>query len=209
MTDPVHRYLALNCTLKPGDQASSTDVLLSSVTSQLDQHGYVGTTRRVVDEHVAFGVTADEGDGDGWPRIRDELLAADVLVLGTPIWLGHPASVCQMVLERLDAFLGDTDDRGQMRTVDRVAMVAVVGNEDGAHHVVAETFQGLNDCGFSLAPGAATYWVGEAMGRTDLKDLDEIPEATASTTSTMVANAVHLVDRLRGDGRYPSLEARG
>lgn len=209
MADEPHRYLALNCSLKPGGEPSSTDVLLSSVTSQLEAHGYVGTTMRVVDEHVAFGVTADEGDGDGWPAIRTALLAADVFVLGTPIWLGHPASVCQVVLERLDAFLSDTDDRGQMRTVDRVAMVAVVGNEDGAHHVVAETFQGLNDCGFSLAPGAATYWVGEAMGRIDLKDLDEIPERTASTTTTMVHNAMHLVDRLRGDGRYPTLESAG
>ncbi len=206
MADEPHRYLALNCSLKPGNEASSTDVLLASVTSQLETHGYVGTTRRVVDEHVAFGVTADEGDGDGWPRIRDELLDADVLVLGTPIWLGHPASVCQVVMERLDAFISDTDDRGQMRTVDRVAMVAVVGNEDGAHHVVAETFQGLNDCGFSLAPGAATYWVGEAMGRIDLKDLDGIPDTTAETTAAMVRNAVHLAERLRGAGRYPSLD---
>ncbi|MDQ2677579.1 MAG: NAD(P)H-dependent oxidoreductase [Actinomycetota bacterium] len=209
MTEEPHRYLALNCSLKSGEESSSTDVLLSSVTSQLESRGYVGTTLRVVDEHVAFGVTADEGAGDGWPRIRTALLAADVLVLGTPIWLGHPASVCQVVLERLDAFLSDTDERGQMRTVDRVAMVAVVGNEDGAHHVIAETFQGLNDCGFSLAPGAATYWVGEAMGGVDLKDLDEIPEKTATTTSTMVRNAVHLVERLRGDGRYPALESAG
>lgn len=207
MADAQHRYLALNCSLKSGEESSSTDVLLSSATSQLEANGYVGATLRVVDEHVAFGVSADEGDGDGWPRIREAVLAADVLVLGTPIWLGHPSSVCQMVLERFDAFLTDTDDRGQMRTVDRVAMVAVVGNEDGAHHVVAEAFQGLNDCGFSLAPGAATYWVGEAMGSVDLQDLDAIPESTASTTSTMVANAVHLASRLRGDGRYPQLES--
>lgn len=205
MTD--RGYLALNCSLKGGREDSSTDVLLASITDRLDSRGYRGSTVRVVDQGVAFGVTADEGDGDGWPDIRAAILDAELFVLGTPIWLGHPSSVCQMVLERIDAFLADTDERGQMRTVDRVAMVAVVGNEDGAHHVTAETFQALNDCGFSLAPGAATYWVGEAMGKVDLQDLDAIPELTETTTETMVTNAIHLADRLRGPGRYPWLGA--
>jgi hypothetical protein len=91
-----------------------------------------------------------------------------------------------------------------MRTVDRVATVAVVGNEDGAHHVGAELFQGLNDVGFSLAPGAMTYWVGEAMQQTDYNDLDHVPEKTAQTTKAMVTNAVHLA-RLLHDRRYPAL----
>ncbi len=91
-----------------------------------------------------------------------------------------------------------------MSTVDKVAMVAVVGNEDGAHHVGAELFQGLNDVGFTLAANAMTYWVGEAMQSTDYKDLDSAPEKTAQTTSTMVTNAVHLAERLAKE-RYPSL----
>jgi multimeric flavodoxin WrbA len=200
------RYLALNCTLKPAGEASSTDVLLELVTSLLEQHGLHGSTERVVVHDVAFGVSADEGDGDGWPVLRRAVLDADVLVLGTPIWLGHPASVTQMVLERLDAFLSDTDDRNQMRTVDRIGLVAVVGNEDGAHHVGAELFQGLNDTGFTLPPGAMTYWVGEAMGSTDLKDLGELPEATVSVATTMVTNAVHLLGLLRG-APFPALRS--
>jgi len=198
------RYLALNCTLKPSGEASSTDVLLEDITRRLDAEGARGATRRAVDHHLAFGVSADEGDGDGWPELRAEVLAADLFVLGTPIWLGHPASVSQVVLERLDAFLGETDDRDQITTVDRVAMVAVVGNEDGAHHVGAELFQGLNDVGFALAPGAMTYWVGEAMGSTDLKDLDDMPASTSWTTATMVANAVHLARLLQRDP-FPAL----
>lgn len=190
-------YLALNCSLKGSGEDSSTEVLLSHITDQLDAEGLRGRTERVVDHGVAFGVTADEGDGDGWPALRSALLDAEILVMGTPIWLGHPASVSQVVLERLDAFLGETDERHQMRTVDRVAMVAVVGNEDGAHHVGAELFQGLNDVGFTLAPGAMTYWVGEAMASTDLKDLERIPDATASTARTMVHNSLHLARLLR------------
>lgn len=198
-------YVALNCTLTSSPGPSSTDRLLGLITGLLEDQGFTGSTTRVVDHDVAFGVTDDEGAGDGWPRIRSDVLDADVLLLGTPIWLGHPSSVAQMVLERLDALLAHKDSRGQLTTVDKVAMVAVVGNEDGAHHVGASLFQGLNDVGFTLAPMAMTYWVGEAMGSTDFKDLDEVPASVASTATTMVANTAHLVRTLAED-RYPALE---
>jgi multimeric flavodoxin WrbA len=199
------RYLALNCSLKAGDEPSSTDALLDHICKLADAEGAVGDRVRVRDAQVAFGVSADEGEGDGWPAIRRQVLAADVLILATPIWLGHPTSVSQMVLERLDAFLGETDDRGQMSTVDRVALVAVVGNEDGAHHVGAELFQGLNDVGFTIPAGGMTYWVGEAMQTTDFKDLDPAPEKTIETARTMVRNGLHLAQTLR-ERRYPQLE---
>lgn len=199
------RYLALNCTLKGEAQDSSTQVLLDHVTGLLHERGWKGSTVRVVDRNVAFGVTEDEGDGDGWPEIHQELLAADLLVWGTPIWLGHPSSVTQMALERVDSLIADTDDRNQMRSVDKLAIAAVVGNEDGAHMVGSQVFQGLNDAGFTIPPGGMTYWVGEAMQGTDLKDLDEIPEKTASTAATMVANATHLAQLLR-DRPFPTLD---
>ncbi len=206
MTEPTARYLALNCTLKPSPAESSTDRLLAHATAGLERGGAVGETIRIVDHDVAFGVTDDEGGGDGWPAILQKVQDADILLLGTPIWLGHPASVAQVVMERLDAKISETDDRGQQVFVDKVGIVAVVGNEDGAHHVGAEAFQALSDIGFTIPAGGMTYWVGEAMGSTDLKDLDEIPESTATSSSTMVTNALHLVRRLAGEGRYPSLE---
>jgi multimeric flavodoxin WrbA len=198
------RAFALNCTLKSGPSASSTDLLLDQIGEQLAAHDVVMSRTRVADSSVRPGVTANEGAGDGWPALRTSILDAELFVLATPIWMGHPASYAQVVLERLDAFLGDTDDRDQMRTVDRVAMVAVVGNEDGAHHVGAELYQGLSDVGFTLAANAMTYWVGEAMHGTDYKDLDETPEKTAQTTSAMVTNAVHLARVLQADP-YPPL----
>lgn len=197
------RACLLNCSLKSGDQPSSTDVLLGDVAEQLRAHGVaVGDPVRVVDHDVKPGVTSDEGDGDAWPGIRRQILDADILVLATPIWLGQPSSVAKRVLERMDAFLSETDEGGRMPSYGRAAIVAVVGNEDGAHHVAAEVYQALNDVGFSLAPNAVTYWVGEAMKTTDLKDLPSIPEKTANATRQSVRNAVHLA-RLLAAEEYP------
>ena len=116
--------------------------------------------------------------------------------------MGQPSSVCKMVLERLDAELSETDDEDRMLTFGKVAGVAVVGNEDGAHHVSAEVFQALNDVGFSLPPNAVTYWVGEAMQATDYREKDPKPEKTAQTTVALATNAVHLARVLQGSP-YP------
>ena len=153
----------------------------------------------MVDHHVRFGVSTDEGDGDEWPVIREKMLGSDILVIATPIWLGQPSSVCKMVLERLDAELGETDDEGRMLTYGKVAAVAVVGNEDGAHRVVADCLQALSDTGFSIAANAGTYWVGEAMQGTDYNDLEQTPETTGATNKTLAANTVHLARLLKAD----------
>src|SRR3954452_21053912 len=195
---------ALNCTLKPSPQPSSTDRMLDLIGEQLDRYDIKMKTVRVADRDVKLGVTSDEGSGDEWPELRASILGAELFILATPIWLGHPSSNAQRVLERLDAFLGETDDAGRPVSADRVAMVAVVGNEDGAHHVGAELFQGLNDVGFTLPFGAMTYWVGEAMHAVDYQDLPETIDKTAQTTRAMVTNSVHLA-RTLADRPYPAV----
>lgn len=117
--------------------------------------------------------------------------------------MGQQSSICQRVLERLDAELSDTDDLGRLRTFGKVAIAAVVGNEDGAHHISAVLFQCLNDVGFTLPAQAVTYWNGEAMHNIDYQDLDETPQATAATTAAAGKNAVHLARLLRGQP-YPA-----
>lgn len=149
------------------------------------------------------GVSSDEGAGDQWPAIRARILDADIFLLATPIWLGHAASPCQQAMERLDAFLAETDDEGRMIATDRIAIAAVVGNEDGAHHVGSQIFQGLNDVGFTIPANGMTYWVGEAMQPTDYKDLDSVPDPVGQTTATLARNAAHLAGTLR-DNRYPA-----
>ncbi|MET9926039.1 MULTISPECIES: NAD(P)H-dependent oxidoreductase [unclassified Streptomyces] len=197
------RALALVCTLNASPARSSSQHLAEQVMREFERHGVQGETVRIADHDVRAGVEVDMGDGDAWPAIREKMLAADILLIATPIWLGHPSSLCQRVLERLDGELSESDDQGRPLVYGKVATVAVVGNEDGAHKVSADLFQGLDDVGFSLAPGAVTYWVGEAMQGTDYQDLDETPETVASTTRTLAANAVHLA-RLLADAPYPA-----
>jgi multimeric flavodoxin WrbA len=198
------RALPLNCTLKPSPGQSSTDVLLAELSDALRKEGVdVAEPVRVVDLDIKPGVTSDEGAGDAWPELRRRVLDADILVLGTPVWMGQPSSVAKRVLERLDAFLSETDDEGRMISYDKVAVAAIVGNEDGAHHISAELFQALDDVGFTIPAGGVTYWVGEAMGSADYKDLDPKPEKVLSTTATVARNAAHLAGLL-AEHPYPA-----
>ncbi|QIK75992.1 flavodoxin family protein [Nocardioides piscis] len=195
--------LVLACSLKPSPAASSSELIGREVLAALGEHDVAGEVVRVVDHDVKFGVSTDEGGGDAWPALRAKMLGADILVIATPIWMGQPSSVSKMVLERLDAELSETDDQGRLLTYGKVGAVAVVGNEDGAHHVTAEVLQALNDVGFSVPASASTYWVGEAMQGVDYQDLGEKPEKTTGTTKTLAANAAHLARLLRG-ANYPA-----
>ena len=207
MRGPCHFTHALNCTLKSGNGASSTDKLLKEVLAELDQLGVGGSTVRVVDLNIKPGVTSDEGEGDEWPSLRQKILDSDILILGTPIWLGQPSSVAKRVLERLDAFLDETDHRGRMPSFGKVAIAAIVGNEDGAHHCHAEIFQALNDVGFTIPAAAGTYWVGEAMRSTNFKDLRKPYDKTVQATRMLASNAAHLAQLLKAS-RYGGISQK-
>ncbi|MBF6327688.1 flavodoxin family protein [Nocardia transvalensis] len=194
--------LALVCTLKKSPDESSSDLIARQVLEQLAAHDVKGDVVRVVDYDVHPGVSDDEGDGDEWPQLRERVLDADILLISTPTWLGHMSSVAQRVLERLDAELSNTDDAGRPAMTGKVGVAAVVGNEDGAHKIVADLFQALDDIGFTIPAQGCTYWNDHAMGGTDYCDLDSVPEAVASTNATLARNAAHLA-RLLGANAYP------
>jgi multimeric flavodoxin WrbA len=198
MTEPAPlRALALVCSLKASPAPSSSDLMARQVLEQLGKQGVTGDVVRVVDHDVKPGVEVDMGEGDAWPGIREQLMAADILIVSTPTWVGHMSSVAQRVLERLDGELSETDDSGRPLVTGKVAVTAVVGNEDGAHKITADLMQALNDIGFTIPAQGGTYWNDEAMGGRDYLDLDETPEAVASTTATLAENAAHLARALR------------
>lgn len=198
------RALALNCTLSASPAASSTGKLAQEVLDALAEHGVTGSMVRVVDHDVRPGVEVDMGEGDAWPGIREQVMVADILVLATPTWLGQHSSVAQRVLERLDAELSETDAEGRLMTYGKVAVAAVVGNEDGVHHITAIIHQALNDVGFTVPAAGVTYWNGEAMHTTDYKDLDRAPEKTQEATKQLASKSAHLA-RLLADAPYPRL----
>jgi multimeric flavodoxin WrbA len=189
--------LGVNCTLKHGPEPSSTQKLLDQLLASLHKLGVGTSSVRAVDHEIKPGVKSDEGEGDDWPALRKKVLAADILILATPIWMGQPSSVVKRVLERMDAFLGEIDKQGRYPTFGRVALVAVVGNEDGAHHVTAELYQALADVGFTIPGGSSSYWVGEAMSSVNYVDLERTPKPLADTIKTQASNAVHLAKLLQ------------
>jgi multimeric flavodoxin WrbA len=191
--------LALVCSLKPSPAPSSSDKLAREVLAELDRRGVPGDVVRVVDHDVRPGVEKDMGDGDAWPAIRDRVLAADIIVFATPTWMGHMSSVAQRALERLDAELSETDEAGRPTMFGKVAVIAVVGNEDGAHAIVADVAQALNDVGVTIPAQGATYWNGAAMEKTDYNDLPATPETTAAATATAARNAAHLAALLKSE----------
>ncbi|OBK73263.1 flavodoxin family protein [Mycobacterium sp. 1274761.0] len=202
---PPLTALALICSLKRSPAPSSSELMAEHVCEQLRRHGVNTETVRCADHAIAPGVEADMGDGDEWPELRQRVLDTDILLLSTPVWLGHPSSIAQRVLERLDAELSNTDDEGRLVMYGKVALVCVVGNEDGAHKVFADCAQGLNDIGFSLAGQANTYWNGEAMQSKNYSDLDEVPEPVAKTTASAARNAAHLASLLKAR-QYPAAQ---
>ena len=198
------KALALNCTLKAdSSEESSTDAMIAVLAKAFGEKDVtISEIVRVAALDIKTGVTSDEGDGDAWPTLREKILAHDILIFGGPIWMGQISSVAKRVLERMDAFLSETDDHGRMPSYGKVAIAAIVGNEDGAHFSSAELFQALNDVGWTIPAVAACYWVGEAMGSTDLKDLDDTPETVTKAAIMVASNAAHLAELLQSSP-YP------
>jgi multimeric flavodoxin WrbA len=198
--------IALNCTLKrSGKEPSSTDKMIDLLAGEMRKRGVeIRDTIRVADHDILPGVTSDEGEGDTWPDIRSRILDCDILIFGTPIWMGQMSSIAKRVLERMDAFLSETDDAGRMPSFGKVAVLGVVGNEDGAHHITATVFQALNDVGWTIPSAASDYWVGEAMQDKDFKDLPQVPEPVAQGAAMLAANAVHLATVLKAQP-YPGI----
>lgn len=165
------RALVLNCTLKPSPEPSNTEALARVLVREWEAAGVVTEVVRLIDHDVKPGVKSDMGPGDAWPAIREKIVAAEILLVATPTWLGQQSSVCMRALERMDAMLSETQADGRPLVFDKVAGVVVTGNEDGAHHIVGTVAQALIDIGFTVPGQGWTYWhLGPGPGPDYLDD---------------------------------------
>ena len=191
------RATVVNCTLKPSPEESSTERLSGVVVERLSELGVKVACIRLVDLDVRPGTATEMGDGDEWRQVHDSLVRSEILVVATPTWVGHPSSVAQRMLERMDAMIAERDERGIPVAYGRVAGVVATGNEDGAHHVISEIAGGLVDIGYTIPGNAWAYWNrGPGPGPSYL-DTEDGHDWSRSTARTMAANLVSVAVALQ------------
>lgn len=195
------KALIINCTLKPSPEFSNTEALAQKAVVQLKENGIITEMIRLVDYEVKPGNSTDMGKGDQWPEILEKIKACQILIIATPIWMGHLASTAQRVIERLDAIFhedGFTNEKGQFITYNKVAGCLITGNEDGAHSCAAQVLWSMQELGFTIPPNVNAYWVGMAGAGTDyVEGGGEKFFYTNYTLRWMVANLVWFAKLLK------------
>jgi multimeric flavodoxin WrbA len=205
------RALFINCTLKRGAEPSNTQALMDNSIAIMRAHGVTVDVVRAVDHDIPAGVYPDMTEHgyetDAWPAIQERVLDADILVLGTPIWLGDKSSVATKVIERLDGYSSELNDDGQSIYYGRVGGVLVTGNEDGIKHVAMNTLYSLQHLGYVIPPQADAGWIGEAGPGPSYADEDSGGRAndfTRRNTTFMTWNLMHLGAMLKRSGGIPA-----
>jgi multimeric flavodoxin WrbA len=200
------RAVVLNCSLKSADERSNTQMLAAGVIDALGNRGVESETFRLADLDIRPGVESDMGDGDDWPQVHEALLAAEIVVFATPTWVGHPSSIAQRAIERMDAMISETDDEGRPVAYNKVAGVVVTGNEDGAHHVISEISGALGEIGYTVPGQAWTYWNRGPGPGPEFSDTDEGHEWSARTGRAMAQNLAGVAQALRASPLGPPPE---
>jgi multimeric flavodoxin WrbA len=191
------RAVVLNCSLKPSPEPSNTQMLADVVIDAMADENVKTTTFRLADLSLDHGVETEMSDSDQWPEVHDAIVDADILVVATPTWVGHPSSYAQQALERLDAMISETGDNDEPIVYGKVAGVIVTGNEDGAHHVISEIAGGLIDIGFTIPGQAWTYWNRGPGPGPSYSETDEKHDWSQGTGRTMAQQLVKGARALR------------
>ncbi len=203
--------VVVNCTLKRSPEASNTQALADRSIGVLTEQGVAVEVIRAIDHDIATGVQPDMTEvgweRDEWPAIFDKVMAADILVLLSPIWLGEKSSVCTQVIERLYGNSHLLNDAGQYAYYGRVGGCLITGNEDGAKHCAMNILYSLQHLGFTIPPQADSGWMGEAgPGPSYLDPGSGGPENdfTNRNTHFMTWNLLHLARMLKDAGGIPA-----
>jgi multimeric flavodoxin WrbA len=209
------RALFVNCTLKPSPEPSHTQRLMEVSQSIMATQGVHVDHVRAEDHVLAPGVQPDMTEHgaarDDWPEIYARVRAADILVLGTPIWLGERSSTCSRVIERLYAQSAQLNDEGQYASYGKVGGVVVTGNEDGIKHCAMGILYALQHLGYTVPPQADAGWIGEAgPGPSYGDELADGRRAgvdndfTQRNVTFMTWNLLHLARLLKDAGGIPA-----
>lgn len=205
----------LNCSLARDASTSHTRRLLARVGGVMCTEGVEVDLVHMLDHRVGFGMvkdTTDLGDEvDEWPAIHQRIMAANILVIGTPIWLGVKSSVATLAIERLYAYSSDTNDRGQSLYYGKAGGCVVTGNEDGVKACAMETLFALSHIGYAIPPQADCGWIGEigpGPSYGDLVDGSDVPvgydsEFTNRNATIMAWNLMHMAKMLDDQGGFP------
>ncbi len=212
---PHLRGVLLNCSLAHEAQKSHTRRLLARVGGVMRAEGVAVELIHMLEHRVGFGMVKDTtsiGDPrDDWPAIHQKILAADILVIGTPIWLGVKSSVATLAIERLYAYSGDKNPQGQYLYYGKTAGCVVTGNEDGVKSVAMETLYALSHIGYTIPPQADCGWlggIGPGPSYGDTVDGSDVPtgydsDFTNTNATIMAWNLMHMAQMLRDHGGFP------
>jgi len=201
----------INTSLKRSSEISHTQALMDVAIAIMEAQGVKTTTLRAADLDIPPGVQPDMTehgwDSDGWPAVQKQVMAANILVIGTPIWLGDKSSICTRVIERLYGYSGKLNDKGQWAYYGRVGGCIVTGNEDGIKHCAMNILYSLQHLGYVIPPQADAGWIGEAGPGPSYGDDGKVGldnEFTQRNTTFMAWNLMHMACMLKDAGGIPA-----
>lgn len=211
------KALFINCSIKKDKTQSHTQKLMDRVVGIMESQGVGVEQVYGLDHEIAYGMIKDgkeEGQPDDWPMIQQKIMSADILVIGTPIWLGDKSSVATQVIERMYAYSGDTNDKGQYLYYGKVGGCIVTGNEDGIKHCARDILYAMQHIGYMIPPQADCGWIGEAGPGPSYGDTEwagkklHTPmgydnDFTNRNATFMAWNLMHMAKLLKTNGGIP------
>ncbi|WP_246861257.1 flavodoxin family protein [Bacillus sp. REN3] len=195
------KALVLNCSLKDSSKPSNTRALIDEAVKIFNELNVETDILTMADYHIGFGITNEAvSEQDEWPAIFEKVKQADILVIGSSVWLGEQSSLATLVVERLYGGSSLTNEKGQYIYYNKVGGAVVTGNEDGAKNVSSYLIYALSHIGFTVPPNVDTYWVGEAgPGPSYIEAKGHQNDFTMQHARIMAYNLVHFANLLKSN----------
>ena len=211
------KALYINCSIKKDPKDSHTQLLMNRAMGIMREQGVEVDLVHVLEHQVAFGMEKDltehGWEKDDWPKIQKKIMEADIFVLGSPIWLGVKSSIATLVIERMYAYSGDRNKKGQYLYYGKTAGCIITGNEDGIKHCAMDILYAMQHIGYAIPPQADCGWIGEAGPGPSYGDIDKATgkpvgydnDFTNRNTTFMAWNLMHMAKMLKDSGGIPAV----